>query len=345
MLSSRLALAAGVVFALMAPAAVVLAQPGNTLPPAPPAPGPPSGSPAGSASASASASSTAPPPTTPPPGPAQSGSAPPAPAPAPRAPGSAARSPGAPPVAPPGYPYPYPPRAGAPSAPPPGYRSPPPGYAYPPPGYGYPPPGYGYPPSGYETAPPPKPKPKRPPHDAASRSPFFDALAGAVVEGNRFDDFLLTGGEAGLFVADRLRLSARLLTFLSQNSDSYPSGALSSGYEPVDSKPPSILWGGSAGFAVVSASGFLLSPGILFMRTDVSDYGSFLGVNVPLEWVYRSGFRIGFEIALGRSFGGTVIQECYTYYGSACTQGTKNEISRDAGSGFYAAFEIGWGIK
>jgi hypothetical protein len=337
MLSSRLALAAGVAAALMAPAAVVLAQPGDALPPAP-------GQPPGSATAPASA--TAPPPATA----TASGSAAPAPAPpAPPATGSAAPSPGAPPPAPPGYPYPYPPRAGARTAPPAGYGYPPKGYSYPPPGYAYPPPGYAYPP-GYAPEPPAPPPPKRPPHDAASRSPFFDAMAGAVVEGNRFDDFLLTGAEVGVFVVDRLRLSARILTFLSQNSDNYSgSGTLGGAYEPQNSKPPSILWGGSAGFAAVSSEGFLLSPGILFMRTDVSDYGSFLGVNVPFEWVYRSGLRLGFEVALGRSFGGTVVEQCYDYnYTSSstpCPQGTKNEISREAGSGFYADFEIGWGIK
>ena len=71
---------------------------------------------------------------------------------------------------------------------------------------------------------------------------------------------------------------------------------------------------------------------------------SLVGVNVPFEWVSESGLRIGFEVALGRTFGGTVIEQCLSYSGG-CTQGTLNEIDRRGGAGFLAHFEIGWGIK
>lgn len=338
MLRSTLAPALGVAALLLAPAAVVSAQPAG----APPAPPPPPGQQVGAAGAAADAGAPAPSSAT--------SQTPPAPSPPPP---SGSASPGAPPPAPPGYPYPYPPRGGYPQGygyPPPGYsypppNYPPPGYGYPPPGYGYPPPGYGYPPPGYEAVPEEKPKPKRPPHDAASRSPFFDALAGGTTESDRFSEFLLAGGQVGLFVADRLRLAARFLVFSDQPTDEYSAeSTLGSYYSPRNSSSPTFLWGGSAGFAVVSAPGFVLSPGVLFTRTDVSDYGSFLGVNVPFEWVSESGLRIGFELALGRTFGGTVIEQCYSYTGG-CAQGTTNEIDRKAGAGFYAHFQIGWGIK
>jgi hypothetical protein len=279
-----------------------------------------------------------PPSAPPPPPPAPPATAPPAPAPTTTAPpptGAAPTQPPPPPGASP-YPYAYPP-------PYPGY--PPPGAYYPPPGAYYPPQPYGAVPYPYGYEQPPKPKPQYPEDAAAQTSPFIDLLAGGIALDQRYDQFLAVGGQAGLYLGARVRLAIRGLMLSDKSGDdvdAYP--LLSSGYSPVESDKANFIYGASLGAAPVVRPNFLFAPGVSFMRSDVSDYGSFVGLSVPFEWVGDEGMRIGFEVVLGRAFGGSVHSRC-TYSSTKCTLGDERDEDRPAGTGFYAAFQIGWGFN
>ncbi|HEY0463052.1 MAG TPA: hypothetical protein VGC79_02535 [Polyangiaceae bacterium] len=264
-----------------------------------PAPPPAAAAPATNAPA-ASAEAAAPPP----PAAVAPAAAPSAPAPAP-----------APPVTYPAPAYPYP-------AP----------YPYPPPPAGYPY-GYYYPPP----PPPPPPPPLRYPDDAAVAStPFFDAIVVAADWQNRVSQSVNLGAQAGLYLAGRVRLTAKI---------AFPTEG--TGDQQADfgsgSKPPSFFYAFSAGFAVLRTPTFVLSPGLLFARTDVSDYGTMLGLSLPLDWVTKSGLRLGLEGGIGRAFGG---QRSITCSSAAvdCNQRPKFE-DRDSGLALWLQFHIGFGFN
>jgi hypothetical protein len=241
------------------------------------------------------------------------------------------------------YPYPY-------GYPPPGYGYPPPGYTYPPPGYSYPPPGYGYPPQ-YE-APRPRPKPRYPDNAAAQTSPFVDITIGGINMEQRIQHFLVLGAQAGMFLGDIVRIAPQIGLFASEPEDDFSepfedTGSLPSGFQSEHSESPSILWGGSVGVAVLSRQNFVLAPGVLFVRTDVADYGSFLALHAPFDWVTNDGARVGFAVGIGRSFGGSVRGTCFDtgFNPPECDPGEKREFDREAGAGFYAHFQLGWGFN
>jgi hypothetical protein len=250
---------------------------------------------------------------------------------------------------PPAYPY-YPPPPGypPPGYPPPGYGYPPPGYGYPPPGYGYPPPGYGYPPPGYpppETAPKPAPPRVQLPEDLAARTtPFLDALVAVGGFEERFGHAFDIGVQAGTFIGARLRVAGRLIAFTSAPEDDVETFG-SSEFAGTESDSPSVLYGGAVGLAAVSRPKFVVSPSVVFMRTDVRDYGSFVGIGVPFEWVMVKGPRIGFEIDVGRAFGGSVIERCQNLgIQQSCVPGEERRVERTAGTAIYLHFQIGWGL-
>jgi hypothetical protein len=122
----------------------------------------------------------------------------------------------------------------------------------------------------------------------------------------------------------------------------------------VRSKNPKVLYSGLAGVILFSRSTFLLSPGLTFWRSDVSDYGSFVGLAMPIEWVTPSGLRIGLELDAGRVFGGVIRSACGGFVGPPtpglppqeveCETPTQ-ERARDAGAGFYLHFQLGWGFN
>jgi hypothetical protein len=246
---------------------------------------------------------------------------------------------------------------GAPPGPPqPGYPPP----AYPPPGY--PPPGYGaYPPYGpypypyYYARQPPRSAPPIYPGDAAAQSsPFFEALVGGMNFGNRFGSFFAVGAQTGVFAFRRVRVAARALIFPSEPEDKYGSDTEFTFDEPApgfvaqESAAPSALFGGSVGYALISGTNFVLSPGVLFAVTDESQYGSFLAVNFPFDWVTDSGLRIGFDLAVGRSMGGAVRAQCLNTNGAPtlpCDLGEVRDFDRAASAGFYSHFHLGWGFN
>lgn len=275
------------------------------------------------------------PPEAPPPTPA-TGSAAPAPPPAtpPATTATAAPPEGPPPQAPGAYPG-YPPVGPAP------------GYAYP----GYPPAGYA-PQYGYAQPPQPPARSSRPRYAsdaAAQNSPFFDVIIAGFDFDHRYGYFLNPGLQVGGFLGGRVRVAVRGLMV---NDDLNDQGDLYSGTDdyttssyynvrPVQS--PWLVYGASVGVAVASSTTFVASPGLVIMRSNENDYGSSVGLALPFDWSTPSGMRIGFEVDLGRSFGGTVHGVCTS--GTYCTSGNSIEKSREGGSMIYFAFTVGLGLN
>jgi len=235
-----------------------------------------------------------------------------------------------PPALPPSAPPPpAPPAPLAPSAPP-AYPGPNPA-GYPPPGpVYYPPYGYYYPP------PPPGPPPPRYPADAAVRStPFIDAIVLVADWEHRFSENVNLGAQAGLYVVKRLRLTAKL-AFPTETS-----GDAQADYN--GERGPSFVYALSAGFAAVRTPTFVMSPGVMFARTDVSNFGTMLAVSLPFDWVLNSGLRLGLEGGLGQAFGGKRLANCSTSSAMNCSQ-TEYE-SREAGLAYWLQFQIGFGFN
>jgi hypothetical protein len=189
------------------------------------------------------------------------------------------------------------------------------------------------------------------PEDAAARtSPFLDVLVGGTSWGNRFASFFNIGAQFGGFIAARVRISARLQMFPAEPNDEFEFDTIDegSGFQAQRSDPPTLIWGGSLGYALASSENFVLAPGVLFMRTDEGAFGNFLGALIPFEWVNDSGIRIGFEVAVGRAFGGSVRGECFGggFGGTPlCDVGEVRDFNRTAGSGFYSHFHMGMGFS
>src|SRR5690606_13376050 len=156
------------------------------------------------------------------------------------------------------------------------------------------------------------------------------------------------GVQAGVFVAGRLRLSARVVPLLNTPEDSVEATDSFGGpqeWGDASSDSPSVVWGGSVGIAALSRSNFALSPGILVLRTDDTDYGTIAALSVPFEWVAESGLRIGFEVGVGRAFGGNRIQRCQnTGAPQSCVPGEERRVDREAGGAIVLHFQVGWGL-
>ena len=279
----------------------------------------------GPAAASSSVAAPLPPP--PPAPPAAAPSAAPSNGPgAGPAPTPAAPSVGAPPAAPPGaYVQPYPP--------------------YP----GYPPPGYGY----YYPPPAALAHPRFPSNAAVSSSPFVDALASSVSWQYRVSQALNVGLQAGMYAAGRIRLTVKAtLPTTALNDDYYgfydsnPNGTAYYYREP--SKTASLFYGASVGVVAVSSANFVMAPGVAFSRTDVSDYGSSLGVSLPFEWVTANGLRMGVVLDFGRAFGGSAHVRCMPNGGASnATCATTPTLSQDrpAGTSVALQFQLGFGFN
>ncbi|MEI9937731.1 MAG: hypothetical protein WDO69_10980 [Pseudomonadota bacterium] len=218
----------------------------------------------------------------------------------------------------------------APASPPlPAYPAP---YPYP---YAPPPPGYPY---GYYYPPPPPPPPLRFPDDAAvSSTPFFDAIVVAADWQHRFSQAVNLGAQAGVYVAGRLRLTAKI-AFPTESTGDWEEDFGS------DAKAPSFFYAFSAGFALVRTPSFAMSPGLMFARTDVADYGSMVGLSLPLDWVTKSGLRLGLEGGLGRALGGRSPVSCSTPGAADCDQAPRYR-DRESGLALWLQFQLGFGFN
>jgi len=174
------------------------------------------------------------------------------------------------------------------------------------------------------------------PDDAAVAStPFFDAIVVAADWQHRFSEAVNLGAEAGVYVAGRGRLTAKIAFPIESVGDQQAD--LGSG-----SRPPSFFYAFSAGFAVVRTPTFALSPGLMFARTDVGDYGSMLGLSFPLDWVTKSGLRLGLEAGVGNAFGGRSPVNCAT--AADCNQRLRYQ-DRQSGVALWLQFQIGFGFN
>lgn len=229
-----------------------------------------------------------------------------------------------------------------PPAPPGAAPAYPPTYAPYPYAGGYPPPYYPYPPPYYYAS-PVAPAKQLPPRASVRASPFVDGVVTGTFFDKHYESLANAGAQVGLYAAERVRLVARLLVYSDTSSSSssgldgsYPYYATSSGH-------PSILWGASAGYALIAGQTFALSPGLELMGADKS-FGYFLGLGLPFDWVLSSGLRIGLEVASGRAFGGTYQAACAAS-GSQCPQGATAELDRPSGTGFLLQFSLGFGFN
>jgi hypothetical protein len=195
-------------------------------------------------------------------------------------------------------------------------------------------------------------KPRYPADSAVQTSPFIDVLVGGINQERRFNHFLAFGLQAGLFAGGILRIAPQISMFTSEPDDTFGDDfdfdeGLPAGFFADRSESPAILWGGSLGVAVLSRQTFVFSPGLLALRTDVADYGTFVALNAPFEWVTDDGARVGFTVAFGRAMGGSVRATCTQTFGAPapCDTGEVREFDREAGAAFYAHFQLGWGFN
>lgn len=227
--------------------------------------------------------------------------------------------------------------APAPAAPPP--AQPPPPVSYPAP-YSYPPPpaypdGYSYP-VLVPLVPAPPPPPRYGDDAAVSSSPFFDAIIVAADWNHRINESASIGAQAGVYVAHRVRLTAKI-SFTSEGW-----GDQQADFGSI-SKNPSFFYAFSAGFAALRTPTFVMSPGLMFARTDVSDYGTMLGFSLPLDWVTKGGLRLGLEGALGSAFGGRRAVACSISAGDCGQQPRYQDLG--SGAAFWLQFHIGFGLS
>jgi hypothetical protein len=164
----------------------------------------------------------------------------------------------------------------------------------------------------------------------------------------RFSAPLNAGAEFGLFIAGRLRLGARALLPMADAYDNYEgedgsSTFMDGQFRALDSKPPTLIWAGSVGFAAVATEALAISPSLYVLGSDVADYGVVVGLGIPFEWVNQNGFRIGFDFAVVRGIGGEVFAECEPFVSPIpCESGEIRAFDRPGSSGFFSHFYIGW---
>jgi hypothetical protein len=180
----------------------------------------------------------------------------------------------------------------------------------------------------------------------------LDVLVGGALLNRRFDTGFAPGVEFGGFIGERFRLAIRAQSPLTDPKDRFEADTdqpLGDGFEPAPSDDITLIFGASAGIAAVATGGFVLSPSVTVLRTDVSDYGTAVGFGLPVMWVARSGMRVGMDMGVMYGIGGKVIGNCFAPapagQGATCTLGETQEFDRDNAAGFYAGFRIGWGLS
>jgi hypothetical protein len=159
---------------------------------------------------------------------------------------------------------------------------------------------------------------------------------------DRFSEFLNLGVQGGVFLADRVRVTARFAIPTDRAGVDELGVDRSYPYRSVDSKKYSLLYGATVGVVAVSTQNFAMSPGLAFARSDVSDYGSMLAVSMPFDWVLSSGTRVGLELDIGRAVGGRYTAVCD---GADCSGGPATKfVDRPSGTAFWLQFQFGFGF-
>jgi hypothetical protein len=180
---------------------------------------------------------------------------------------------------------------------------------------------------------------------AVQRSPFIDAsLAGLWLE-DRFGDPLVFGLQGGAYLGGVVRVAVRLEMPSKSSTDAF-SGSYDNDFNFVARRSASatLIYGGSVGVVAGSSESFVFSPGLLFLRSDVADYGNLLAVTLPFEWVTTKGLRFGLDVALGRAFGGTVHYQCLNAQ-TDCSSPASLDRERPAGRAINIRFTMGFGFN
>jgi hypothetical protein len=167
---------------------------------------------------------------------------------------------------------------------------------------------------------------------------------------DRYGDPFVVGVQGGAYLGEVVRVAIRLEMPTENARDEYSSydsgGQASAGggftfTSPLRSKAPTLLYGAALGVVATSSENFVFAPGLVFMRSDVSDYGSMLGISMPFEWVTSHGMRFGLELDLGRAFGGTVHNQTCPSVGGCTT----SDADRPPGRAFALRFQMGFGFN
>lgn len=180
-----------------------------------------------------------------------------------------------------------------------------------------------------------------------SASPWIDFALTSFWMDERTDNFLNIGAQVGGYFVERIRLSARLVAPLEEATDSstdYGSQPFLSNTENIDSRSVSVLYGLTFGLILSNSKTFLFAPGLSVWRTDVEDYGTTGALSLPFEWTTHRRLRVGFELALGHSFGGEIHRVCsaFTTTASMCKSDT---IEREGGTAVLFQYQMGWALS
>jgi len=124
--------------------------------------------------------------------------------------------------------------------------------------------------------------------------------------------------------------------------DSFGSSGASS--ERVQSRSVSMLYGLTAGLILSNSRTFLFAPGLTLWRTDVNDYGTTGALSLPFEWTTHRRLRVGFELALGHSFGGSQARNCRTPTFSPAVCGP-DRVDRPGGTAVLLQYHMGWALS
>ncbi len=168
---------------------------------------------------------------------------------------------------------------------------------------------------------------------AVERGPFIAAVGDIVL--NDYYSLVGVGVTAGGYLAKRLRLAGYI---------SAPFGfEAENDYGPynVAVDEPKVMLGGTFGVALVRRRVFTLSVAADVSTTNSSDLGWNVGVALPLEWVTRSGFRIGVTPSLVQNIGSSEALRCNQDYDVvSCT-----DDSGPGAMGFHLQVGIGMTLK
>lgn len=179
-------------------------------------------------------------------------------------------------------------------------------------------------------------------------SPWVDFTLTSFYMESRVGNFLNLGVQFGGYFFERLRLAGRFVVPLEDVNDdmSYYSGTNGSGsgtFRRVDARSMSALYGVSAGLLVTNSRSFVFGPSVELQRTDVSAYGTTLAFGLPFEWTTARNLRVGFELAIGHSFGGSLKEVCETS-GSIVTSCGTRRSDRPSGTSVLFQYSMGWAL-
>jgi hypothetical protein len=180
-------------------------------------------------------------------------------------------------------------------------------------------------------------------------SPWVDFTLTSFYMENRAGNFLNLGVQFGGYFFERLRLAGRVVVPLEDVNDDlshYSSGSSSSGsgaFRRIDARSLTMLYGASAGLLITNSRSFVFAPSLELQRTDVEAYGTTLAFGLPFEWTTRRNLRVGFELAIGHSFGGSVNEICQTFTSPVTSCGTAS-IDRPSGTSVLFQYYMGWAL-